>query len=488
VITYTHDGSANSVDQFTYNVSDDGGALSNAAMVRVTASSLPIPGSGLVAAYAFDENGGTRVLDTSGNGNDGTVSGGALWSTGHSGQALVLDGIDGIVLVPDSTSLHLSIGFTFEAWISLTSPAASRWQVFLEKEPESYFFKVDTGLNRLGLGGVLGGVCCTTLESPVAPPLEEWTHVAATWDGAAFRQFINGTQTASQPSSGTLEVNGFPLRIGGSTNADEFLHGRIDDLRIYNRALTAAEILQDSSTPVAGLPSVDVTPPVRSAGSPHGSLSAGTTQTLLSLTTNEVASCRYDTVPDASYASLPSTFSTPDGTAHSTTVTGLVDGQTYTFYVRCQDTAPTPNANPDDFLITFSIASDLDGDGVQDELDDCPGVSDPDQTDRDGDGIGDACDLCADYPSPDNSDINRNGIGDVCECGDQNGDGTVNVSDLIAINHAIFDPSQATPLCDANDDGSCNVSDIVAANRKIFGWPAYCSRYPPPGDTSALQR
>jgi hypothetical protein len=100
--------------------------------------------------------------------------------------------------------------------------------------------------------------------------------------------------------------------------------------------------------------------------------------------------------------------------------------------------------------------------------------------DADGDGVGDLLDNCSRYFNPEQKDVDGNGIGDVCECGDQNGDGTVNVQDLIAINRSLFSLAPPSPLCDTNYDDLCNVQDIIAANRKIYGQPAYCSRYPPP--------
>ncbi len=101
----------------------------------------------------------------------------------------------------------------------------------------------------------------------------------------------------------------------------------------------------------------DTTPPVRSNGQPTGVLAAGTTQTNLSLATDENASCRYATVSGTAYASMVNTFSSTGGTAHSTAINGLANGGTYTYYVRCQDASG--NANPDDFTITFStVVSD----------------------------------------------------------------------------------------------------------------------------------
>ncbi|MGC2300811.1 MAG: alpha/beta hydrolase-fold protein, partial [Acidobacteriaceae bacterium] len=97
----------------------------------------------------------------------------------------------------------------------------------------------------------------------------------------------------------------------------------------------------------------DTTPPVRSNGAPTGSLASGTTTATLALATNEAATCRYSTTAGVAYASMTKTFGGAGTTSQSTTVTGLTNGTTYNYYVRCQDTAG--NANPDDYLITFSV-------------------------------------------------------------------------------------------------------------------------------------
>jgi hypothetical protein len=89
--------------------------------------------------------------------------------------------------------------------------------------------------------------------------------------------------------------------------------------------------------------------------------------------------------------------------------------------------------------------------------------------DRDCDGLLDAVDKCP-YLAGNHAsaDADGDGRGDDCECGDQSGDGFNTVQDLVAINVAIFDPAQVTPLCDANNDRVCNVSDILAANVELF--------------------
>ena len=105
------------------------------------------------------------------------------------------------------------------------------------------------------------------------------------------------------------------------------------------------------------------------------------------------------------------------------------------------------------------------------------------QVRRDGDGIVNSSDNCPFYATTIIADTDGDGRGNVCECTDQNGDGRNTVSDLVAINTAIFNPALATPLCDGNNDGLCNVSDIIAANIEIFSptSTSTCARQPVPG-------
>jgi hypothetical protein len=99
----------------------------------------------------------------------------------------------------------------------------------------------------------------------------------------------------------------------------------------------------------------DDVPPVRLNGAPEGTLPAETTETPISLDSNEVATCRYTTTADVAYADMTDVFSLTDGLTHTHTVTGLTETQTYTYYVKCQDLAG--NANSDDYAINFYIAS-----------------------------------------------------------------------------------------------------------------------------------
>ena len=100
---------------------------------------------------------------------------------------------------------------------------------------------------------------------------------------------------------------------------------------------------------------VDATAPLRSQGLPSGALGARTTQTTLSITTNENATCKYSTVADIEYASMTNLFMTTGSMTHSTNVSGLSKGNTYTYYVRCMD--GSSNVNTDDYKISFSVSN-----------------------------------------------------------------------------------------------------------------------------------
>jgi len=97
----------------------------------------------------------------------------------------------------------------------------------------------------------------------------------------------------------------------------------------------------------------DTTPPVISGGSPTGTIDL-TTSTTLQVTTNESATCRYATTAGTAYNSMANTFGSTGGTTHSQAIS-VQGGQSYSYYVRCKDTAG--NANSSDYAITFSVST-----------------------------------------------------------------------------------------------------------------------------------
>jgi hypothetical protein len=76
-------------------------------------------------------------------------------------------------------------------------------------------------------------------------PLGTWSHLAMTWSPNTLRLYVNGTQVASRSTSGSLSTGTGPLRLGGNSFRSEWFDGRIDEVRVYRRALPQSEIAAD---------------------------------------------------------------------------------------------------------------------------------------------------------------------------------------------------------------------------------------------------
>jgi hypothetical protein len=190
------------------------------------------------------------VFDTSGNGNNGTVSG-AKRVAGKSGAALRFDGVNDLVTVADSASLDLTDAMTVEAWVKPTA-LGSMWRTIAIKEQKNqlaYALYAGNGKGRPS------GHVYTTRDMAVAGgkavSRNSWTHVATTWDGRVLRLLVNGTEVAKASLTRRAANSSLPLRFGGNTVWKEWFKGAIDEMRIYNRALTPAELNSDSTTSVA---------------------------------------------------------------------------------------------------------------------------------------------------------------------------------------------------------------------------------------------
>jgi glucose/arabinose dehydrogenase/fibronectin type 3 domain-containing protein len=225
----------------------------------------PIRPAGLVGAWAFNEGTGSTVADVSGNRNTGTIAG-TTWTTqGRYGGALGFNG-SSTVRIPPSSSLDLSSGMTLSAWIRPTAPQ-SGWRTIVQRETDAYFLNAsnDAGSLQPAGGGTLASSGTVYTAGPTASPLNTWTNVALTYDGTALRLYVNGTQVASRPGSGAIDTTSHPLWIGGNSPYGEYFTGLIDEVRVYDRALSESEIQIDMNTSLAAT-APDSTPPSTPAG------------------------------------------------------------------------------------------------------------------------------------------------------------------------------------------------------------------------------
>jgi uncharacterized membrane protein len=212
--------------------------------------------SGPVAAYGFDEGSGTTTADASGNANTGTLSGATWNASGRYGSALTFNGTSDWVTVPDNAVLDLTGPMTIEAWVYPTS--VGDWRSVLLKETST---GLSYGLYTSDSDGLPSGWIRRTSDIGVtgnaAVAIDSWVHLAVTYDGSALNLYVNGSQVATRAITGAIATSSQPLRIGGNASYGEFFDGTIDEVRIYNRALTASEIQTDMNTPVGSAASHD---------------------------------------------------------------------------------------------------------------------------------------------------------------------------------------------------------------------------------------
>ena len=238
---------------WSFSAWSDGGAQNHTIVApaspqtyTATFQAPPQP-AGLVAAWGFNEGTGTVVQSAVGS-FPGTLSG-ATWTTGRFGSGLAFNGTSAMVTVADANALDLTTAMTLEAWVFPT--AASGVRDILIKEGagvDIYNLYARNGQGQPEANVFAGG--SNRWATGSALPLNTWSHVAGTYDGTTVRLFVNGVQVGTKAFTGTIATSTGALRIGGNSLWGEFFQGQIDEIRIYGRALSAAEIVTDMNAPI----------------------------------------------------------------------------------------------------------------------------------------------------------------------------------------------------------------------------------------------
>ena len=296
----------------------------------------PPPASGLVAGWGFNEGAGMSVADASGKGHAGTVSATSWSAVGKFGGALSFNGSSSWVTVADANDLDLSSALTLEAWVR-PSALGSAWRTVLFKERPggivySLYANQATGrpVGQLWLGSERNAIGSAGLA------LNAWSHLASTYDGSMLRLYVNGVLVSSTAASGSMAASTGVLRIGGNGVWPEWFAGLIDEVRVYNRALSASEIQTDMNTAVGA--TADTTPPTAPPNVRSNS-STGTINVFWDAATDNVGVARYDVYRSTSSGFVPSStnlIGQPTGTAFADT--GMRPG-TYYYVVKAEDAA-----------------------------------------------------------------------------------------------------------------------------------------------------
>lgn len=204
----------------------------------------------LIAYLPFDID----YLDKSGNGNDG-INYGTTLATGKINQGTSFDGVNDYVEISHSPSINInSDKITLEAWVKLNllPTIGNRW-VVLNKN-DAYALQVaDEGKVRAWIGPLTTYIQTDFAELTV----DSWNHLVATYDGSSIKIYVNGLLKKQVAKIGNQSTSVNNLIIGAKS-PDGYFNGSIDEVKIYNRALDAAEILNHySATDISGSVPVD---------------------------------------------------------------------------------------------------------------------------------------------------------------------------------------------------------------------------------------
>lgn len=210
--------------------------------------------SGLVGYWHFDEGTATTAYDASGNGNTGTLTNSPTWQSGsncEAGSCLSFAAASSPhVNISDNTSIKPSV-VTIGAWFNTTDKTLQQ-KIISKTESGSYSLSLNEnnvcGSSNYCFAVYAGGSYRTATSSLSIIANNQWMFGVGTYDGVTVKLYLNGQLAGSNSYTGTISHSSTPLCIGsesttGSCAGGNYFSGKIDEVRIYNRALTAAEIL-----------------------------------------------------------------------------------------------------------------------------------------------------------------------------------------------------------------------------------------------------
>jgi LruC domain-containing protein len=195
-----------------------------------------VPTDGLIATWHFNEGSGTTATDATGS-NNGTIAG-ATWTDGISGDALNFNGTGGCVTIPNNSTINLTNDqLTLSCWFKKNQT----------NDDGAFFFHNVKYILRMDQNGKISFAVYNPSWSSLTIAWSQriidtdWHHVAATYDGSVMKIYLDGAHMASNNTSGNLQSSNADLKIGSQTSSNQF-GGIIDEVLLYNTALTEPEI------------------------------------------------------------------------------------------------------------------------------------------------------------------------------------------------------------------------------------------------------
>jgi hypothetical protein len=329
---------------YHYRVKSRNAAGNLATSGDFTFTTLPAATTGLVGAWAFDDGSGTTARDTSGNGNTGTLLNGPTWTAGKIGQALSFNGVNQYVSVPHASGFD-AYPLTLAMWMKTSTTAGVRGLVnkYVPGSSNGYEVFVSNGnlcawYFRDSSNSVSDGSGC-----PFNIPGyndNQWHHVAFVVDALGGRLYVDGVQRAAGGWTGTGGAPSTTQDVHIGVGGAEYFQGVLDDVRIYNRALSATEVLGLSDTVAPAISTVTVS-------------SITSSSATVSWTTNEAADSQVEYGTTTAYGST-TPLSTGLVTSRSQMLSGLAASALYHYRVKSRDAAGNLSVSADRTFTTLA--------------------------------------------------------------------------------------------------------------------------------------
>src|SRR5262245_55100914 len=203
--------------------------------------------AGLVAAWSFEETSGSVANDSSGNENTPTLLNGVARTPGRSGGGLTFDGVDDYLNVPNSPSLNISgTGLTLQMSIKPQATGADSavlsksWASTMTSPYYQYGLELAGGTVPHLIIGTSSGLRDAFMGTALAT--NQWSDLAITFDGTQAQFYVNGSLVEAVVMIGSITARSTSLRLGADAAPGQYFKGSLDEVRIYNRALTTGEL------------------------------------------------------------------------------------------------------------------------------------------------------------------------------------------------------------------------------------------------------
>jgi DNA-binding beta-propeller fold protein YncE len=304
---------------------------------------------GLVGYWRLGESSGTVACDFTANHDNGTYLGGVTLGTpgaisGDPDTALTLNGTTGQVSVPSASSLNVGDNFTIEAWVKRGASKTGSNEVIASKQEGSWALMFNEAdqltLRRSTYGNIATANVATTDTTG-------WHYAVATKNGSSIHLYLDGTDVTGTIANQTMTNNTEPLAIGQSSGSAN-LKGSIDEVALYNTALTPTQIEQHHEAGLAGI----LAPPSALSATPGN----GTVILQWTASSSPVVSGYqvYRANADGSWPSMP--LATVPSATLTYTDTGLTNGSTYTYRVTAYESGGNQSSPSKQASATLAVA------------------------------------------------------------------------------------------------------------------------------------